>query len=79
MVLEAIQTRLENFPGENPTVAMAVVMFNIGDRFTKLECMEQEWKGVKADVIPEDGPPHCPNGHPLRQGPTVKLGWVEVE
>lgn len=78
MIIEAIGKRIQNFPDEPPALAFALVMKNIGDRFTPVECLEKEWTGIKFDVHkPEEGDPKCPNGHPLMQGKELTLGWVE--
>lgn len=78
MIIAAVAKRLENFPGEPPALTFALVMKNVGDRFTPVECMEKEWTGVKFEVKkPADGDPKCPNGHPILQGRGITLGWVE--
>jgi hypothetical protein len=79
MIMEAVKTRRENFPEEPAGMSMALVFFNIGDRFAKLECREQEWTGYKSDIPETDGDPKCPNGHELMQGPPLKLGWLEAK
>lgn len=77
MLLKAIEQRKDNFPDEPPTMTMALVMFNIGDRFSPVECVEQEWTGIKSDVPKGEGVPKCPNGHVLMQGRGLRLGWIE--
>jgi hypothetical protein len=79
MMMEAVQDRHKNFPDEPPVVILWTVFSNIGDRFSPVVCMEEEWSGLKQDIpktsAGED--PKCPNGHPIRQGPRLSLGWVE--
>lgn len=77
MVLEAYEQRQRNFPNEPASFTFALVLFNIGDRFTPVECIEQEWAGLKKDVPKSDGVPKCPNGHVLVQGLPLKLGWIQ--
>lgn len=79
MLLEAIEKRNKNFPDEPAAITMGLVLFNIGDRFTPVECMEQEWKGIKKDIPRGEESPKCPNGHDLMQGPSLKIGWVQEE
>lgn len=50
---------------------------NIGEPFTILHCDGGEWTGYKKDVVlPESGPPVCPDGHRLETGPSRRLGWI---
>lgn len=76
MIVEAIEQRQKNFPEEPAIMTLTLVMLNIGNRFTELTCIEQEWTGLKADLPKIDGEPRCPNGHPLSKGPSLKLMWV---
>lgn len=76
MIMEATQQRQEKFPDEPTSLSMVFVMMNIGDRYSRVECREQEWTGVKADVTLRDGKPSCPNGHDIFVTEQVKLGWV---
>lgn len=77
MIFEAVRVRQTNFD-EPAGLSILVVMLNIGDRFAPVECIEQEWQGLKKDIpVPEDGGiPKCPNGHALTQGPGLRLGWL---
>lgn len=79
MIMEAVGDRKRNFPDEPALMSMWVVFANIGDRFASVICMEEEWSGLKKDIPkPEEGnDPKCPNGHPIRQGPRLSVGWVE--
>lgn len=80
-ILEAIQTRQKNFPGEPNEVTLAVVLMGIGNRYTSVNCIEGEWVGKKRDIGHEDadGVPTCPNGHHLvESGARVTLGWMLV-
>lgn len=79
MIMEAVGDRQKNFSDEPPLVSLWLVFSNIGDRFAPAVCVEEEWRGFKKD-IPEhnaEDAPRCPNGHPIRQGPRLSLGWVE--
>ena len=76
MIMEAVATRHNNFPDEPITITMGLVFSNIGDRFSPVTCIEQEWEDVKMNVSKGEGSPTCPNGHPLEVGPGLKLGWV---
>lgn len=54
-----------------------VVIFNYGDGTTAVACTAGEWSGTKADLVPRDGIPLCPNGHPLVEGRLrYRLGLV---
>jgi hypothetical protein len=75
----AIKTRRENFPDEPFEMTVALVLYNIGDRYSPVECIEQEWTGVKQDIPRGEGVPKCPNGHVLTQGLGLKLGWYQEE
>ena len=77
MIMDAVNYRQQKFPEENIVLSLALVMFNIGDRFAPVTCIEQEWKGLKRDIPPGEGVPKCPNGHVLMQGNGLKLGWME--
>lgn len=79
MIMEAVGDRQRNFPDEPPLVSLWVIFSNIGDRFASVTCIEEEWSGLKQDIPkPDEGnDPKCPNGHPIRQGPRLSLGWVE--
>lgn len=77
MVLEAVRQRQENFTSEPPVMSMALVMFNIGERFAPVTCIEGEWEGLKYNIPKGDGIPKCPNGHVMTQGKGLQLGWIE--
>lgn len=75
-IVEAIVIRQEKFPEEPVGVTIALILMNIGDRYSPVECIEQEWTALKKDVPNGEGVPKCPNGHVLTQGPGLKLGWL---
>lgn len=77
MIMDAIGKRRQNFPDESVAITFALVLKNIGDRFTPVECIEQEWKGIKFELPKGEGVPTCPNGHPLMQDRGITLGWVQ--
>lgn len=80
MITDAIKKRRENFPEEPKEMTWALVLMNIGDRFTPVECMNGEWRGVKKDVPKGEDEPKCPNGHVLIQGKGgLTIGWVKAE
>jgi hypothetical protein len=78
-IMEVVEERLKNFPKEPPVIILWTVLANIGDRYAPVECMEKEWEGQKKDLpkAAEGEDPRCPNGHPIRQGPRLSVGWVE--
>lgn len=76
ILVSAIVDRQQNFPGEPVGLTIALVMMNIGDRYSPVECLEQEWTGLKKDIPKGEGVPKCPNGHVLTQGAGLKLGWL---
>jgi hypothetical protein len=63
-IVQKIQYRRLQF-NEDLRMALGVVLMNYGDRYVKVRCINGEWSGTKADLIPRDGIPLCPNGHPL--------------
>ena len=77
MIVEAIERRQENFPEEKLGISVAVVLFNIGNRFAPVYCINGEWKGLKKDIPKREGGgvPLCPNGHVMTEGPSLCLGW----
>lgn len=79
MILEAVEARSKNFPEEPVAVTLTIVMLNIGDRFSPVECVNGEWSSLKKDVPKGEGLPKCPNGHVLTQGAGLKLGWLANE
>lgn len=81
-ILEAIQKRQKNFPGEPNEVTLALVLTGIGNRYTSVNCIEGEWVGRKKDVnhFDDEGVPTCPFGHHLvESGARVALGWMLVD
>lgn len=65
---------------EDFRTSLGVVLMNYGDRHVKIVCVNEEWSGTKADLIPRDGVPLCPNGHPLFEVSTApKLALIEEE
>lgn len=77
-ILEAVDARQANFPDEPRDMTFMLVMLNIGDRYSEVECVNGEWTGIKKELKrrADGGVPLCPNGHPLLQGPGLKLGWL---
>lgn len=81
LIFQAINDRHQKHPDEPMMLTAVLVMLNIGDRFAKVECTEQEncrWTGIKQDLMGENSPggiPKCPNGHPLFQEPGLRLTW----
>ena len=78
-ILTAVKTRKANFPNEPEDITWALVLMNIGARYTSVACIEGEWIGKKRDIPkPADGrPPSCPNGHPLIEATNgITIGWV---
>lgn len=81
MIIEAVEQRQRNFPDEPSEMTLALVFFNIGDRFAPVTCINGEWSGLKKD-IPKGNPqsiPKCPNNHVLTMGPGLRLGWIDGE
>ena len=76
MVFNLVKKRRENFPTEDPKMSFGVVLFNLGDRYSPVTCVNGEWSGIKQDLIGGSGVPQCPNGHVCMQGPGLKLGWI---
>jgi hypothetical protein len=79
MLLNALETRSTNFPEESFDLTFALVMLNIGQRFTSVSCINGEWVGQKKDVPKGDDVPKCPNGHVLMEGVGIQLGWIFSE
>lgn len=78
-LFETIQDRKRLFPNESEFTTFSVVLLNWGDSRTEVSCIAGEWRGTKAELPPQWGLPHCPNGHPLiESGPLHRLGLVEV-
>lgn len=76
MIVEAVKRRQSNFPDEPFEITMALILMNIGDRFTPIRCEGREWRGYKKDILPGEGDPTCPNGHPLIKERGLRLGWI---
>lgn len=79
MILEAMQERKVNFPDEPAALTLYFVICGIGERFRKIQCVEQEWECLKKDIPEGEGQPTCPNGHSLHEGPSITIGWVPVD
>ena len=62
-IAAAILWRQEHWEGESLRQSIMVVLFNYGGKYTKVECVAGEWSGIKGDLEPRNGVPHCPNGH----------------
>ena len=76
LILNAVERRQKNFPDEPLKVTLALILMNIGDRFTPLRCTEGEWKGYKWDISSSNDGLTCPNGHSIEKERTIALGWV---
>jgi len=62
--------------GEDFLLSLGVVLMNYGDKYVKVVCVAGEWSGTKKNLVPRDGIPLCPNGHPLietTQAPRLAL------
>lgn len=80
VIFQAIMKRHNKFPDESMMMSAVIVMLNIGDRYAKVWCVDEEncgWGGEKQDLQPGEGIPRCPNGHPLYQDPGLKLTWMK--
>lgn len=79
-IFQAVIDRQEKNPDEELTLTLALVLMNVGNRFSKVECIEQEWTGLIKDIpMPEQGEaPKCPNGHGIVRLNKLVLGWIEV-
>lgn len=68
---------------DDAKLTLGLVLFNFGDRYSTIRCVEGEWEGVKLDLIKGrehktlQKVPTCPNGHRLKQDAGLALGWVE--
>jgi hypothetical protein len=76
MVIDAVKKRRVNFPDEPIEMTLALILLNIGARFTPLECSGKEWRGFKKDLFLGGGTLTCPNGHEIEKGQGITLGWV---
>ena len=76
-ILESLEHRKARFPDEMFSQSLAVVLFNIGDRYTSVQCINGEWSGHKKDLPYGEGIPKCPNGHVMMEGVPLRLGWVD--
>lgn len=65
LIVDQIQDRQKKFKDETFLMSVGVVLLNFGDKYVKVRCVREEWSGIKDDLIPRDGIPLCPNGHPL--------------
>lgn len=56
---------------------LAAVLLRVGELFTPITCLEQEWSCLMKDMPTDgEGEPRCPNGHTLEKGAALKLAWV---
>lgn len=81
MMLEAMAERQEKHD-EPMAVSMYLVFKGIGNRFTPVQCVEQEWEGIQQDIPKRDengDQPKCPNGHTIHAGPRLVLGWLQED
>lgn len=78
-IVEAFGSRRNRFPDEDWKDAMMVVLFNCGEQYTQVTCVGPEsWTGTKSELLPREGVPLCPNGHPLMESmDKLQLGWVQ--
>ena len=76
MVIQAFLKRRENYPDEDISLTLGLILSAIGTRFDPLRCVEKEWRGYKKDIPPGTTNPTCPNGHDLIAERGVTLGWV---
>lgn len=76
MILEALAERGSKNPEEPGAITLWLILTGIGERFRKVQCVEQEFECLKKDV-PESLT--CPNGHTLHEGPGVTIGWVPTD
>jgi hypothetical protein len=76
MIMDAVLERKQKHPNEPIKLTLYLVMSGIGERFRKIQCVEQEWACFKHEV-PESMT--CPNNHSLHEGPGLTLGWIETD
>ncbi len=80
MVMEAVKERQRKNPEEPIQLTLYLMLTKMGERFRKVQCIEQEWEGYKKDIDWDgESEPKCPNGHSLHPGPGITLGWVYVD
>lgn len=80
MVLETLAERQKKHPDEPVELSLYLVLTRIGERFRKVQCVEQEYECLKSEVdMSGEGELTCPNGHSLHPGPGLTLGWVYVD
>lgn len=76
-ITDAFAFRQSHFAEEEPTTSLRVILANYGDHRTEVKCIAGEWSGIKAELTPGSGLPHCPNGHVLTEAPERwRLGLV---
>lgn len=73
IIYEAIERRRVNFPGESEMLTLALVLNNIGARYTPIWCEDCGYVGVLNDV---GSSLKCPNEHDLMKGLPLRLGWL---
>ncbi len=64
-IAKTISWRQKNWEKESLEDSIAIVLLNVGDEYTKVDCVRGEWSGAKTNLRMVGGLPHCPNGHPL--------------
>lgn len=84
MVLTAVKERQdknkEKGEEEPVTLTLYLVLTKIGERFRKIQCVEQEFECLKSEIDWDgESDPKCPNGHSLHPGSGLTLGWVYVD
>ncbi len=75
LIFDLVMRRQERHPDEPVKLSFWLVMTKIGEKFRKVRCIELEWEGIVAEV-PENE--KCPNGHDLKVGPGLAIGWVHA-
>lgn len=78
-IANKIERRYDQFD-EPLRQSIMVVLFGYGDEYTRVECTQGEWSGIKRHAVAIDGGlPHCPNGHPLfEMGERKELQLVDA-
>lgn len=77
-VFDLVQARQKNFKEEPALMSFALVLFNLGDRYSSVMCTDEDhlWVGMREDLIAQDA--KCPEGHDCVESTRLKLGWVEI-
>lgn len=76
-IWSSVKYRRSRFLDEPMEMSLKVVLLNWGNGEKEVRCIDGTWAGRKRDLAPRDGPPLCPDGHPLLEiGPDYRLGIV---